>query len=114
MAQFVRLAADVAAGELVDQPAVVADRYSGDPARPQPTLRLDRPRRLANGRAVVVSGLTSAPIVVGAGQLGRVAVKPRRGHFTLRLSLARGDNQVRLVAVGGRATVLRRLHVTRG
>jgi hypothetical protein len=92
---------------------VVADRYAGDPARPVPTLRLDRPLRLARGRVVVVSGRTTATTVVAAGELGRVAVRPRRGRFSLRLTLARGDNQVRVVAVGGRATLLRRLRVTR-
>jgi glucoamylase len=114
MAQFVRLAADIAAGRIVDQPAVVADRYSGDPARPVPTLSLDRLRRLGRGRVVVLSGRTTAPIVAVSGALGRAAVKPRRGQFSIRLGLVRGDNQVRVVAVGGRATALRQLRVTRG
>ena len=107
LAQFVRLARDIQAGRLLDRPAVVARRYARGPLPRGPRLAF---RVSKKGR---VTGTTTAPLVVVAGDFGRTAVRPRGSRFSVAVKLGIGRNRVTVVAVGPRSTTLRRLFVVR-
>ncbi|MGM0591645.1 MAG: glycoside hydrolase family 15 protein, partial [Halobacteriota archaeon] len=96
MAQFVRLAHGVDAGEPVETPAFVRERYLGRDRPEGPTLRVD-----TNfvGDTLQVSGQTDGA-VVAIKTLGETTlVEPEAGEFEASLSLGYGENQV-VVAAG--------------
>ncbi|QLC34965.1 glucoamylase (plasmid) [Halarchaeum sp. CBA1220] len=91
MAQYARLALGIDAGEPVETPAVVAERYHGgrhtDPdARPTLDVSLD-----ADGDALRVTGETDG-VLVAAKAGGETAVaRPDGGAFALSLDTAASD-----------------------
>ncbi len=102
MAQFVRLAHAIEAGEPVERPAVVAERYASGTAPAGPALAVTEPAEGATTDAATttVLGTTDAAAVyVNAGGT-TVAATVTGGTFQVEVPLRLGENQVTTVAVG--------------
>ena len=97
-AQYVRLAHGIDAGEPVETPAVVAERYRergvSEPDR-SPALRVDSQFR---GDQLVVSGETTGVRVAIATPVDRTIVGVADGEFEAKLDIERGENQVIVAA----------------
>jgi len=113
MAQYVRLAHGVGAGEPVETPAFVDERYRErglhEPDR-SPALRVDTEFR---GDSLVVSGETTGDRVAVKSPVDQAVVDVDGTAFETTVTIEPGQNQV-LVAAGGidperSGTILRRL-----
>lgn len=109
MAQYVRLAQGMRAGEPVETPSVVSRRYVASPwadTRPVPELTLDtqEPIITADGDTFTLTGTTTGPKVYVwvNGQAQRVDLRRSglRGQWTFSVALAVPDlrNQIVVVA----------------
>jgi hypothetical protein len=100
MAQYIRLSWAIDAGRPVETPAVVAQRYAQGAQRSVPTLELTAPTdgTVADEREVTVRGTTNGQkVYVGLG--GQVfTATPQNGAFEVLVPLARGGNQITVVA----------------
>jgi len=101
MAQFVRLAHSIDAGEPVETPAVVRERYRengvSEPDR-SPALRVDTQFR---GDSLIVSGETTGVRVAIATPADRTIVDVDDGEFEATLDIEAGENQVTVAAAAG-------------
>nr|WP_089696549.1 glucodextranase DOMON-like domain-containing protein [Halogranum gelatinilyticum] len=98
MAQYVRLAHGIDAGEPVETPAVVRDRYvDGEPAE-GPELTVEFPDDSVVGSVQPVSGTTDATDVVVFSESERVHVEPTDGTFSTEIDLGDGESLVKVVA----------------
>ena len=101
MAQYVRLARAIAAGQPVETPAVVRDRYATGLPAPCPSSRSPRPRT-ARSPAAARSPCAARPTPRGSRS---ATATPRHRHAERRhlqrpVTLQRGRNQITVVAVG--------------
>jgi glucan 1,4-alpha-glucosidase len=115
MAQYVRLAHGVSAGEPVETPAFVRERYRDErlhePDR-SPALRVDTEFR---GDQLVVSGETTGERVAVKTPVEGVVLEPDGTEFETTVGIERGENQV-IVAAGAAdvessGTTVRRLQL---
>ncbi|ELZ24866.1 glucoamylase [Halosimplex carlsbadense 2-9-1] len=115
MAQYVRLAHGVSAGEPVETPAFVRERYRDErlhePDR-SPALRVDTEFR---GDRLVVSGETTGERVAVKTPVDSAVVEPEGTEFETTVGIERGENQV-IVAAGAAdveasGTTVRRLQL---
>jgi len=101
MAQFVRLAHSVDAGEPVETPDVVEERYResriSEPDR-SPALRVDTQFR---GDSLIVSGETTGVRVAISTPADRTIVDVEDGEFQATLDIEAGENQVIVAAAAG-------------
>ncbi|WP_123539377.1 glycoside hydrolase family 15 protein [Halosimplex salinum] len=99
MAQYVRLAHGISAGEPVETPAFVRERYRErglhEPDR-SPALRVDTEFR---GDTLVVSGETTGERVAVKTPVDEAVVEPAGTEFETTVDIERGENQV-IVAAG--------------
>ncbi|UPV76506.1 glycoside hydrolase family 15 protein (plasmid) [Halorussus limi] len=99
MAQFVRLAHSIDAGEPVERPGFVAKRYA-DGQRPDgPSLDVDFPPSVVGSETVTVSGTTDGAEVVvkTAGETVRREVGSD-GRFSVDLAVGDGETELTVVA----------------
>jgi glucan 1,4-alpha-glucosidase len=97
MAQFVRLAHGIDAGEPVETPRVVADRYAGGPPD-APALSVSFPDATVEAGAIEITGETDAArVVVRAGSETREPTVDG-GSFSVSLSLSRGRTTLTVAA----------------
>jgi hypothetical protein len=115
MAQYVRLAHGVSAGEPVETPAPVRERFREqrlhEPDR-SPALRVDTEFR---GDSLVVSGETTGDRVAIKSPVDRTVVDVEGTEFETTVDITRGQNQI-IVAAGGTpvdtaGTTVRRLQL---
>jgi glucan 1,4-alpha-glucosidase len=101
MAQYVRLAHSISAGEPVETPAFVAERYRQqglhDPAR-SPALRVNTQFR---GNKLLVSGETTGVRVAIKTPVDSIVVDVEDGDFEAKLDVEPGENQVLVAAANG-------------
>jgi len=97
MAQFVRLAWGIDAGEPVETPGVVRARYAGGPPA-SPDLDVSVSDAVVDGDAVAVSGETDAATVVVRTGAETKTVSVSDGRFEGKAALAAGRNVVTVVA----------------
>ncbi|MFC5365372.1 glycoside hydrolase family 15 protein [Salinirubrum litoreum] len=97
MAQFVRLAHGIDAGDPVETPRAVADRYAGGPPS-RPALSVSFPDATVGEDAIEVAGETDADRVVvrAGGETWEPAI--RDGAFSVGLSLSRGRTTLTVAA----------------
>jgi hypothetical protein len=95
MAQFVRLAHGVDAGEPVEMPAVVRERFLERDRPESPTLRVNT---RFEGDRLVVSGETDAALVAIKTPSETTLVDPDDGEFAAKLAIEYGENQVTVAA----------------
>jgi glucan 1,4-alpha-glucosidase len=102
MAQFMRLAYSIEAGRLVEQPAVVAERYASGALPPPPALNVVEPEdgAVSPERETRVAGTTDGErvFVHAGGETREVPVVD--GAFETTVTLAFGENGIAVVAVG--------------
>ncbi|MEF8875505.1 MAG: glycoside hydrolase family 15 protein [Haloarculaceae archaeon] len=102
MAQYVRLAHAIDAGEPVETPAFVRERYLErrlhEPAR-SPALRVDTRFR---GDHIVFSGETTGALVAMKTPTDAAVVEPEDGEFERELEMVYGENTVVVAAASGR------------
>ncbi|RBI62579.1 glucoamylase [halophilic archaeon] len=96
MAQFVRLAHGIDAGEPVETPAVVRDRYVEGSVPEGPDLSVEFPPTVVGERTVTVSGTTDgAEVVVKTGE---ETVRRSGGEFGVDIAVGDGETTVTVVA----------------
>ncbi|SFR69415.1 glycoside hydrolase family 15 protein [Halogeometricum limi] len=95
MAQFVRLAHSVDAGEPIEMPAFIRERYL-ETDRPE-SPRLHVSTRFM-GDSLVVSGQTNAAVVAVKTPSETKMVEPEEGTFEAVLRIEHGENQVTVAA----------------
>ncbi|KAB1188272.1 MULTISPECIES: glycoside hydrolase family 15 protein [Haloferax] len=95
MAQFVRLAHGVDAGEPVETPAFVRDRYVERDRPSGPSLRVSTRFK---GDKLVVSGQTDAAIVAVKTPGETTLVEPKKETFEVEVAIEYGENQVTVAA----------------
>ncbi|RDI70291.1 glycoside hydrolase family 15 protein [Halopelagius longus] len=110
MAQFVRLAHGVEAGEPVETPAFVRRRYV-DTDRPKPP-KLQVSTRF-RGDKLVVSGQTDGEVVAVKTPSETVLVEPEEGRFEVRPDIEYGENQITVAAATHRDLTAAGTNVTR-
>ncbi|MEF8867509.1 MAG: glycoside hydrolase family 15 protein [Haloarculaceae archaeon] len=102
MAQYVRLAHAIDAGEPVEAPAFVRERYLErrlhEPTR-SPALRVDTRFR---GDHIVFSGETTGALVAMKTPTDAAVVEPEDGEFERELEMVYGENTVVVAAASGR------------
>ncbi|ESP87095.1 glucoamylase / glycosyl hydrolase [Candidatus Halobonum tyrrellensis G22] len=98
MAQFVRLAWGIDAGEPVETPAFVADRYVESAVPEGPDLSVEFPSETVRSDTVTVSGTTDGATVVVATTEETVAVEPSGGSFETEVTVADGTSDLTVVA----------------
>jgi glucan 1,4-alpha-glucosidase len=102
MAQYVRLAHGIDAGEPVETPQFVRERYVEREVNRQdrsPALRVDT---RFEGDRIVVSGETTGEVVAAKTTADVGLVRVEEGTFELRLRGEYGENQVTVAAATGR------------
>jgi len=102
MAQFVRLAHGLDAGEPVETPDVVRERYVEDGVHEPdkgPALRVDTH---FEGDTLVVSGETTGAVVAITTPTDRAVVDVAEGGYEARLGIEHGENLVTVAAATGR------------
>lgn len=99
MAQYIRLAHGIDAGEPVETPAVVRNRYASGTGTPAgPSLDVDFPPTVVGDQTVTVSGTTDgAQVVVKSGDATRL-VEPTDGAFSVDVAVSDGETQLTVVA----------------
>ncbi|WP_440988841.1 glucodextranase DOMON-like domain-containing protein [Haloarchaeobius baliensis] len=97
MAQFVRLAHGIDAGEPVETPQVVRDRYADGPRTGGPSLSVDDLPAVVEGDTVTVSGSTDGALVAVKTPEETVTVTPDGGSFSVDVGVA-GESAVTVVA----------------
>ncbi len=90
-AQFARLALSVDAGEPVETPAPVYDRYVGGDRPSGPSLRVNTH---FDGDRLVVEGETGAAVVAVKTPSETALVRPEGGEFGATVDIEYGENQV--------------------
>ncbi|KTG11215.1 glucoamylase [Haloprofundus marisrubri] len=95
MAQFVRLAHGIDAGEPVEMPTAVAERYLESDRPEGPSVRVDTDFR---GDAIYVSGETDAAVVVVRTDEGTELVEPEDGKYEATVDVSHGENQIIVAA----------------
>ena len=96
-AQYVRLAHSVAAGEPVETPAVVADRYAADAVPDdRPSLSADVPSKAVGGTVTVTGETDAAEVVVWTREEG-VRRTVESGAFSVEVTLT-GEDRVIVAA----------------
>jgi hypothetical protein len=112
-AQYLRLVRDLQTGKLLDQPAVVRDRYvsSGPPAALPVTITSPAPGSTTPTNSTVVSGTAAGggPITVSVGQPGSAAntttvatTSPGSGgHFSITVPTPHGTDVITVATVTG-------------
>ncbi|MFC7156177.1 glucodextranase DOMON-like domain-containing protein [Halomarina halobia] len=103
MAQFVRLAHSIDAGEPVETPRFVSERYgAGDPPE-GPALDVEFPPSVVGDRTATVSGATDgAEVVVKAGG-ETVSREVTDGAFEVDVAVGDGETAITVVAATGEA-----------
>ena len=95
MAQYVRLAHGIDAGQPVEMPTVLRERYV-DADRPEsPTLQVDT---RFEGNQLVVSGKTDAATVVVRTPSETVRLEPTDGAFEVPVDIEHGENLITVAA----------------
>jgi len=100
MAQYVRLAHGVDAGEPVETPAFVRDRFLDrrlHDSDAKPALRVDTNFQ---GNTVVVSGETTGARVAVTTPVDSAIVDPTEGEFEATLDIGYGENDITVAAAG--------------
>jgi glucan 1,4-alpha-glucosidase len=95
MAQYVRLAHGIDAGEPVETPAVVRERYLDGDRDEGPGLRVDT---RFEGDHLVVSGETTGAVVAVRTPSETAWVEVKDGEYEARLKIEYGENQVTVAA----------------
>ena len=100
MAQFIRLAHGIEAGEPVETPTAVADRYRGEPRGPEPTLEVETKivKTKSGDDEVEVSGETDGELVGVKGTSEAVSTTVDDGEFELLLPVGHGEKTVTVAA----------------
>ncbi|MFC7068764.1 glycoside hydrolase family 15 protein [Halobaculum lipolyticum] len=101
MAQYVRLAHGIDAGEPVATPSVVRDRYRDralHDADREPDLRVDTEFR---GNDLIVTGSTTGDWVVIRTAVDSVLVAVEDGTYTETVAIERGENRILVAAADG-------------
>ncbi|MWG32903.1 glucodextranase DOMON-like domain-containing protein [Halomarina oriensis] len=101
MAQFVRLAHGIDAGEPVETPAFVRERYADGDLPEGPTLDVQFPPSVVGSKAVTVSGTTSGSEVVVSTGAETVEANVTDGAFSTEVAVADGETTVTVVASTG-------------
>ena len=102
MAQFVRLAHGIDAGEPVETPAVVRERYLEREVHEQdrsPALRVDTRFR---GDEIIFSGKTTGELVAVKTPVDSALVEPDGGEFEVGLEMEYGENTCIVAAASQR------------
>jgi glucan 1,4-alpha-glucosidase len=110
MAQFVRLAHGVDAGEPVETPAFVRDRYVGSDRPAGPKLQVST---RFMGDKLVVSGRTDAAVVAVKTPSETTLVEVEDGSFEARPEIEYGENQITVAAATDRDLRVAGTSVTR-
>ena len=97
MAQFIRLAWGIDAGEPVETPRVVRSRYAGGPPA-SPDLDVSFSDAVVDSDSVPVSGETDAATVVVRTGAETTTIPVSDGRFETTVALAPGHNDVTVVA----------------
>jgi hypothetical protein len=97
MAQFIRLAWGIDAGEPVETPRVVRSRYAGGPPA-SPDLDVSFSDAVVDSDSVPVSGETDAATVVVRTGAETTTIPVSDGRFETTVALAPGRNDVTVVA----------------
>jgi GH15 family glucan-1,4-alpha-glucosidase len=95
MAQYVRLAHGIDAGEPVEMPTFVRERYIETDRPEGPTLRVDT---RFSGDHLEVMGETDGAVVAVRTPTETVLVEPEDGEFEARVGIEYGENQVTVAA----------------
>ncbi|WP_129115614.1 glycoside hydrolase family 15 protein [Halegenticoccus tardaugens] len=98
MAQFVRLAHGVDAGEPVETPAFVRERYLDTDRPAGPSVRVDT---RFEGDRLEVSGETDGAVVAVRTPAETAFLEPEDGRFETMLDIGHGENQIVVVAATG-------------
>lgn len=118
MAQFVRLAHSIDAGEPVERPASVAARYTAGETSEGPALDVDFPPTTVESEAVTVSGTTDGGTVAVQTTADTRLVDVSGGSFNVDIDVPDGESTITVAAADGddvldAATTLKRNRVTR-
>jgi len=100
MAGFVRLAHSLDAGEPVETPGFVAERYAADGAPEPPALSVAWPDGVVEDAEVTVAGETDGENVLVRAPEETVWLTPEDGAFEATVSLSAGRNALTVVAAG--------------
>ncbi|GGL34550.1 glucan 1,4-alpha-glucosidase [Halarchaeum grantii] len=103
MAQFVRLAHSINAGEPVERPASVAARYTEGETPEGPALDVEFPPKAVGSRDVTVSGTTEGAEVVVQTPVETVTADVSDGSFSVDVRVAAGESAITVVAATGGA-----------
>ncbi|WP_101297202.1 glycoside hydrolase family 15 protein [Halegenticoccus soli] len=95
MAQYVRLAHGIDAGEPIETPAFVRERYIETDRPDGPSLRVDT---RFEGDMLEVSGETDGAVVAVRTPAETTLVEPEGGRFETKLGIGHGENQVVVAA----------------
>ncbi len=99
MAQFVRLAWGISAGEPVETPTVVRDRYTGaDGVSEGPSLSVTFPNDVTSTGVATISGSTDGAVVVVKTPDQTVYRETPDGTFSVDVSVSDGSNYYTVVA----------------
>ncbi|WP_435098872.1 glucodextranase DOMON-like domain-containing protein [Halarchaeum sp. P4] len=101
MAQFVRLAHSIDAGEPVERPASVAARYTDGETPDGPSLDVEFPPKAVGSRDVTVSGTTDGADVVVQTPAETVTADVSGGSFSVDVRVAAGESAITVVAATG-------------
>lgn len=101
MAQFVRLAHSIDAGEPVERPASVAARYTDGETPTGPSLDVEFPSEAVGSRDVTISGTTDGAEVVVQTPAETVRTAVDGGAFSVDVRVADGESAITVVAADG-------------
>ncbi|MCG1001962.1 MULTISPECIES: glucodextranase DOMON-like domain-containing protein [Halobacterium] len=101
MAQFVRLAHSLDAGEPVETPAAVRDRYAASDPPDGPSLDVSFPPRVVGEQPATVSGTTDGEEVVVSALGDTRHVPVENGSFETTVELPDGETRITVVAADG-------------
>jgi hypothetical protein len=95
MAQYVRLAHGIDAGEPVEMPTFLRERYLESDLPEGPSLRVNT---RFEGDSLVISGSTDGVVVSVKTPSETRLVEPENGEFSAKLGIEYGENQVTVAA----------------
>jgi hypothetical protein len=96
MAQFIRLAHGIEAGEPVETPSVVAERYLDGPRPAGPTLRVET--RVVDNALQVTGETDGALVAAKTTSEATLASVTEDGRFELEVPVERGDTPLVVAA----------------
>ncbi|TQQ79740.1 glucoamylase [Halonotius terrestris] len=104
MAQFIRLAHGIDAGEPVETPEVVDQRYRGEPRPEEPTLDIEttttttKKQRGSKEETLTISGESDGELVAVKASADAAVTTVEDGEFEVTLPIGHGERTVTLAA----------------